>query len=164
MLDRIIHEVVHAFNGARPFATASFIGEKYIAQNDTPPRLVWIPTSDTFNPPVFVGANPKCYATRVAGVDCAVWGGKVAEAEEMANDLIVAIHEQCRSRGNYELRGAEWITAGEFMNNGVVYLLHLAFEIPVVGRPATVTRPETETQFVAITLPLGATDGEETDQ
>ena len=145
MLDAIIHAVVKAFNGARPFATASFIGEKYIAQNDRPPRLVWIPTTDSFGPPVQVGANPKSYATRVAGVDCAVWGEDLAKTEDMANDLIVAIHQQCKSRGNYEVRGAEWVTAGELTNNGIVYLLHLAIDIPIVGKPAIPVRPRTET-------------------
>jgi len=144
-LDGLIHAVVKAFNDERPHRIPSFIGEKYIAQNDTPPRLVWIPTTASFGPPVQVGANPKSYATRVAGVDCAVWGEDLAKTEEMVNDLIVAIHQQCRSRGNYELRGAEWVTAGEFLNNGIVYLLRLAIEIPIVGRPAAVTRPQTET-------------------
>jgi len=138
-LDAIIHAVVKAFNGARPFATASFIGEKYIAR--TTRRLAWSGSPlGHLRPAGLRRGQPEVLRHARRGVDCAVWGGKVAEAEEMANDLIVAIHEQCRSRGNYELRGAEWITAGEFMNNGVVYLLHLAFEIPIIGRPAAVTQ------------------------
>jgi hypothetical protein len=144
-LHEIIHAVVKAFNDTGPLRIPSFVGEKYIAQNDTPPRLVWIPTTDSFGPPVQVGANPKSYATRVAGVDCAVWGEDLAKTEEMANDLIVAIHQQCKSRGNYEVRGAEWVTAGELTNNGIVYLLHLAIDIPIVGRPAIPVRPQTET-------------------
>jgi len=144
-LDAVIHAVVQAFNDGRQVRTPSFIGEKYIAQNDTPPRLVWIPTTDSFGPPVQVGANPKSYATRAAGVDCAVWGEDLAKTEEMANDLIVAIHQQCKSRGNYDVRGAEWVTAGELTNNGIVYLLHLAIDIPIVGKPAIPVRPQTET-------------------
>ena len=144
-LDRLIHAVVKEFNDARPHRVPSFVGEKYIAQHDTPPRLVWIPTTDSFGPPVKVGANPRSYATRVAGVDCAVWGEDLGKTEEMGNDLIVALHRVCVSRGNYELRGAEWVTAGEFLNNGIVYLLRLAFEIPIVDRPAAVARPQSET-------------------
>ncbi len=144
-LDELIHAVVKTFNDARPFRTPSFIGEKHIAQHDTPPRLVWVPSADSFGPPVQVGANPKSYATRVAGVDCAVWGEDLAKTEEMVNDLIVALHRECMSRGNYELRGGEWITAGELTNNGIVFLLHLAIAVPIVGRPATPVRPQTET-------------------
>ena len=77
-LHAIIHEVVKAFNDSRQIRTASFIGEEHIAQNDTPLRLVWIPTTDSFAPPVQVGANPKSYATRGASVDCAVWGEEMA--------------------------------------------------------------------------------------
>ena len=90
-LDVIIHAVAKAFNDGRQFRTPSFIGEKYIAQNDTSPRLVWVPTTDSFGPPVQVGANPKSYATRVAGVDC-------AKTEDMANDLIVAIRAPSNRR------------------------------------------------------------------
>ena len=144
-LAKIIETVVAAFNDGRTPPVQSFIGEKYIAQNDTPPRLVWIPTTDTFGPPVKVGANPKAYATRVAGVDCAVWGEDLGKTEQMVNDLIVALHRECLSRGNYELRGAEWITAGELTNNGIVYLLRLAIDIPIVGPPAIPVRPQTET-------------------
>ena len=147
-LDGIIHAVVKAFNDARPHRIPSFIGEKYVAQNDTPPRLVWIPSTDSFGPPVQVGANPKSYATRVAGVDCAVWGEDLGRTEEMVNDLIVALHRECMSRGNYELRGAEWITAGELTNNGIVYLLRLAIFIPIVGAPAIPVRPRTETSHI----------------
>jgi hypothetical protein len=143
-LDTLIHDVVSAFNDARPAIIPSFIGEKHIAQHDTPPRLVWVPFADTFGPPVQVGANPKSYATRVAGVDCAVWGEDLAKTEEMVNDLIVALHRECVSRGNYELRGGEWITAGELTNNGIVYLLHLAIDVPIVGKPAIPVRPKTE--------------------
>jgi len=152
-LDAIIHAVVKAFNDARQHRIPSFIGEKFIAQNDTPPRLVWIPTADSFGPPVKVGANPKSYATRVAGVDCAVWGEDLAKTEEMVNDLIVALHQQCLSRGNYELRGAEWSTAGELTNNGIVYLLRLAIDIPIVGVPAVPVRPQTETLNVTLHQP-----------
>jgi hypothetical protein len=141
---KIIDTVVGTFNAGRPRPVPSFIGEKYIAQNDTPPRLVWIPTADSFGPPVKVGANPKSYATRTAGLDCAIWGPDLATTEAMANDLIVALHQQCLSRGNYELRGAEWITAGELTNNGIVYLLHLAIDIPIVGVPAVPVRPQSD--------------------
>ena len=95
-----------------------------------------------------VGANPKSYATRVAGVDCAVWGEDLAKTEEMVNDLIVALHRECMSRGNYELRGAEWITTGELTNNGIVYLLRLAIFVPIVGVPAIPVRPRTETSHI----------------
>ena len=152
-LDSIIHDVVTAFNDGRRQPVPSFIGEKYIAQHDTPPRLVWLPTSDSFGPPVQVGANPKSYATRVAGVDCAVWGEDLAKTETMINDLIVALHRECVSRGNYELRGAEWVTAGELTNNGIVYLLRLAIYIPIVGTPAIPVRPKTEMTSVHLAQP-----------
>jgi tetrahydromethanopterin S-methyltransferase subunit B len=99
---------------------------------------------------VKVGANPKSYATRVAGVDCAVWGEDLAKTEQMVNDLIVALHRECMSRGNYELRGAEWVTAGELTNNGIVYLLRLAIDIPIVGPPAIPVRPQTETSHFRV--------------
>ena len=144
-LDGVIQAVLDVFNDSRSSHTPSFIGEKYIAQHDTPPRLVWVPSSDFFGAPVQIGANPKTYATRFAGVDCAVWGEDLATTEEMVNDLIVAIHRACISRGNYELRGGEWTTAGELTNNGIVFMLHLVIQVPIVGPPALPIRPQTET-------------------
>ena len=102
-LAEIIETLVAAFNDARPRPIPSLVGEMKIAQNETPQRLVWIPTPHSFGPPVKVGANPKSYATRVAGVDCAVWGEDLAKTEQMVNDLIGALHREGMSRGSREV-------------------------------------------------------------
>ncbi len=131
----------------------SYIGEMYVNQNDSPPRLVWIPTTDSFGPPVRIGQTPRALRGRVAGLDCAVWGpidqpspadplADLTGTEELLRQVVVALHQEMRARfgdgETLDISGAEWLQPGQITNRGMVCLLRLALKVPVlVDAPTT---------------------------
>lgn len=128
-----------AASGTHTAPVPSFVGEKYEAEHGTPPRLVWVPTDDTFGPPVKTGAsggvNPKSVRTRLAGVDCHIWAADLAAAEQIINDLVFAAHKALK-HGWYEPQAGHWKTAGELQNQGIGYVLPFILQIPIVGTAA----------------------------
>lgn len=147
-----IGDVVAHLNTGRDEPIPSYLGEKYKAQNDAPPRLVWVPTSDTFGPAVRIGANPKSVANRVAGVECRIWGATLADTEALLNDVLVAARRM--GGGLLEMRGGEWQTEGELANEGFLYVMSLAVQIPVTEPAAVAITPETYTTSTRV-VPLG---------
>jgi hypothetical protein len=143
MLSDIISAVLSELNSSRTPKLDQLIGEKHIQAHGRPPRLVWVPTSDSFEPPIKASDNPRALRTRVCGVDCHVWGADLGVAELLVNDVCVAVHRVAKRRvspvcyGNYELRGLDWITAGEFLHEGIVGVLHLEFRLDVADALST---------------------------
>lgn len=143
MLADIITNVLSRLNAGRVTQLASKVGERFLWENDAHTRIVWVPADDSFGPAVQVGGQPRAVATRVAGVEVHVWAPDLAEAETLVNDLVVAWH--AATGGHYDLRGGEWKTAGELMNDGIGYLLRLTAHLPVVRAAPAKVRPETTT-------------------
>lgn len=148
MLADIITNVLTRLNAGRATPLALKVGERHIGENDAHTRIVWVPSEDTFSPAVQVGGMPRAVATRVAGVEAHVWAADMAETEDLVNDLVVAWH--AATGGHYDLRGGEWKTAGELMNDGSAYLLRLTAHLPVVRAAPAQVRPETTTSTTDI--------------
>lgn len=147
-------------------AVTSIIGEEGVADNANPPKLVWVPTRDTFPGPNVVGPHPqgRSVRTRRAGVDLHVWAAAVAPppagmtqsaanlraAEWMLGAVLYAIHEEMRigsaPDGNswysdgcrYELQAATWQTKGTLMANGAECVAELTFDLPIAAQPQPV--------------------------
>lgn len=111
-------------------ATAELGAEHWIAEG-TPPRVVWVPTSDRFDPPAQEHRQYRAYRTRVAGVELRIWGADIGAVETLVNELIVAIHDN--ARGAYELGAGRWDgqDGAELLELGRAYVLSLTFRIPV---------------------------------
>jgi hypothetical protein len=137
LLADVITAILAELNRNRSPRFEELIGERHIHAHGKPPRLVWVPTTDSFEPPVKVTDNPRALRTRVCGVECHAWGANLRAAELIVNDVCVAVHRVAKRRtdpvcyGYYELRGLEWVTAGEFLNEGVVGVLRLEFRLDV---------------------------------
>jgi hypothetical protein len=138
-----------AASGTHTVPLPSFVGEKYEAGHGTPPRLVWVPTDDTFGAPVKIGANPKAVRTRHAGADCIVWGGSLAATEQLVNDLVYAAHKALQHAW-YSVDHGRWDSKGELTNQGIACVLGWTFQIPIVGPAAVATTPETYTTTTTI--------------
>ena len=156
--------------GASTIPITSIIGEQGEGQNDAPPRLVWVPSRDSFGPALQIGPKPRgrSVRSRRAGVDCHLWApaaspgpgvnlatASLSAAEQVLNDLLAAVHEELRagtaadadtwwSHGcKYELGSCEWQTRGTLMQNGCECIVEMTFELPVLDSPLGIVTPET---------------------
>jgi hypothetical protein len=127
------------------------LGAEFVDENANPPRLVWRPTSDSFQPGQRVnvpGASAalsarqqRCIGIRHAGVRIRVWAegsgttktalGDINATEELVRKLLVAIHETCV--GNYEVKGLDWVGAdgAELIQQGRACDVSVSFAIPI---------------------------------
>lgn len=132
-------------------ATQISTGNLFNAQQDSPPRLVWVPSADSYEGAVMNHGNRsgagRSLRTRAAGVDAHIWGGDFASTE----DLITGVIQACQmtvtaSSSTYETLSGVWRQDG-YEAFGFVYMLKLAFKIPVqdmVPTTATIlTLPQT---------------------
>ncbi len=149
MLADTIGAIITQANVGRTPALALLIGEKHKAENGVPPRIVWVPVSESFGPAKKIGGNPRAVRTRLATVECEVWGADLATTEQMINDIIFAAHTAL-GHGWYEVQSGRWKTEGELRALGYECALTWTFEIPVVGTAATATTPETYTTTTTI--------------
>jgi hypothetical protein len=153
VLTDIFSAVSSRFNEGRTPPIPCWYGERYVLQNDAPPRIVWVPTRDVILPTRQIGRSAekpyRSIRSRGAGVEISVWGpspvdGTVAfelaahaVVEQMLHDLLVVLHEVLH-HGFYEIGTIEWMTAGELTASGYLCVMPLQVELPVVaGKQAT---------------------------
>lgn len=128
------------------------LGAEYREELSRPPRLVWVPSSDTFEPGKRINSpnslpitnNPRLndsVGTRWAGVKVLCWAetsdstktatADIAAAEDLVRRLLVAVHEKCF--GSYRVLGMEWTGAdgAELVQVGRACLVSLSFAIPI---------------------------------
>ena len=127
----------------------TLVGELFRARQDSPPRIVWVPTHDSFGPPIKIGAHQRALRTRRCELEVDFWGpvsspqtpaGDLAQAEALLDQLLVATHQEFRARHGrdgvwYEDRGVEWQTAGQITTMGCGGRLLLMFQVPVLVAP-----------------------------
>jgi hypothetical protein len=107
-------------------------GAKYLAAQDSPPRIVWVPTRDAFGPATKGGTNPRPLRTRSAGVEAHVWGSDLEATETLVHQVVAALHRA--AHGSYEVRQASW-EQPEWLDRGELCVVALAVAIPVTDDP-----------------------------
>jgi hypothetical protein len=147
----IISAVNTDLNTGRPVQVTVAVGERFLQEYASPPRVVWIPSSDSFVAPMKMGRSPRALWDRKPGVAVHVWAAGAVQAnaalqsvadlaatEGLVNDLVASIHRVVKAaHGFYELSGAEWITAGQVEARGLACVLSLSFLVPVVEATST---------------------------
>jgi hypothetical protein len=155
-----IHSAIATeFNLGRATAVPVLLGDEHLEEHGRPPRVVCVPTSDTFSPAEKGGHNPRPIRTRNIGTFWRVWALSLADAETMLNDLIAAVH--VATGGNYSLGEADWLTKGSLTQLGAACDVDLTFQVPVTARPhatATTTAAEgaasiTATEPITVRVP-----------
>lgn len=163
MIVDLIQAVVARFNaetgrtgllGALP-PVPLFIGEQYLNQNDSPPRIVAVPTQDNFGPPMRIGMDQRSLRTCHNGWEIGLWGPDALASpsnaltdfevvRRMRDDFVVALHRELRGRfgesgasvhlqpQDFELRGAKWSTPGQLTALGFVVIFDVSFKTPVL--------------------------------
>jgi len=147
-----VSDLIDAIKAKLPTQLQSriFLGSKFLAVQDRPPRIVFVWTGAKYGPPVTAGADPKQLWTRslVFRVHC--WGADEDDAEALAGQVEVAIHQMASP--SYELHTGECPDevangGGNLSLKGFRYLFLATIDTPVTEeayRTAVVTSiPET---------------------
>lgn len=131
------------------------IGGEFIEQHAAPPRMVWVPTNDSFRPGKIrthtSASLPKSIGTRVAGVRVRIWGkgaglgnvadsaGEVRAVEDLLRRLICAVHE--KAFGSYNVESMNWVgqDGQELLQYGRCCDVSLSFEVPIYATNAEVS-------------------------
>lgn len=124
------------------------LGEEFVQDTDAPPRVTFVPQTDTFGPPrrarsLGQALQPSAsIATRNVGLEARVWGAAPEETDFEANPyahlratellldrVMLAIHAM--GLGSVTFEGGEWAptSVAQF---GRLYLLRFRVELPVV--------------------------------
>jgi hypothetical protein len=113
------------------------LGQKATKEHGKPPRVVWVPSDDTYGPRNDQGFNPAGVATRFAGVSAHIWGKTLQDTETMLHTVYYTVYQNLLGSiqgGVGGFRG-HWVTEEErvagWTRLGDLYVLSFAVAIPV---------------------------------
>jgi len=142
----------------------SRVGARWIADNqDPPPRIVWVPGKDGFEGPWNNSQEPRQLLTCNTRMVAHVWGAgeagdSFASTEALKNNLLASLYRV--AHGYYQLGAGTWTSEdGRIADAGGLYLLEVAFAIPITDRALTQVTITSTQQTNVGAFP----DGDETD-
>jgi len=130
------------------------IGAQNVAAQDTPPRVVWVPTSDSYTGARLQRTEPRPVKTRNAGLSVHCWAGDLAATAELVNDVVAALHQT--AWGNYQIKSGTWVEAA-LAAKGMAYVIELTIEIPITlieARETVVTVADVDADIKAGSDPV----------
>lgn len=102
--------IVELFNELQmrlPPGTPLYLGRQYVAQHDTPPRLVLYPIGERFIPPDRAQLQPgRALWSREVAFELHVWGNDYAQCESMLAEIVTAL--QGIGGTSFQLINATW--------------------------------------------------------
>jgi hypothetical protein len=132
-----------------------YFGKEFLAEHASPPRVVWVPTSDTYELPIqnqaagsppapsATGTNPRPIWIRWAGAELHIWGAAKEQEKEtrqrekdqsvmdaLVNQTIVALQKLVP--GYYRLQGGMQTPSPTAVRKGFVYILRVQIAVPIV--------------------------------
>jgi hypothetical protein len=122
--------------------TPSFgLGEKCIADNDTTPRIVFVPHGGPISVAKKNGgdgiSNPGALWSRAVAISAHIWADSITAVEELANHLVAAIHFCCV--GDYKVTGERWDTKGS-TDEGAFCIVEFQLQMPFTREKLSTTR------------------------
>lgn len=139
-------DVFREVSGLMPEVEHHF-GARSLPEHAAPPRIVWVPSEDTFQAPMDRGKNPRPLWDRKAGCEVHIWGESFEQIEGcggLMETFIATLHKV--AYGIYELERGRW--AGEQdqqLSLGELYILPFSVLVPVTQpkkREATIRSVE----------------------
>lgn len=115
------------------------LGNEFVAENDRPPRIVYVPTEDSFTGARHHNMKYKTRQTLLAGFEVHCWAAAEADdasdakhiraTEALRDEFIFRAHEALP--GVIEFTGGEWVPANKSMK-GRVYVLRARVATPII--------------------------------
>lgn len=136
------------------------VGKKYRFANEALRRIVFVPTSDSFEPVSNPGGNPRPILDVLVGADVHIWADDYYLAAALRDQFILALHRAVKRPaatpqkrgGEYKISKGEWTNETDHDQLGAEYTLSVSIKIPILERtfPAL---PTPATDLTALTNP-----------
>lgn len=137
--------VLYAAIAAELLAINAFVvplvGEEHVASNVAPPKMIFIPSDDTFGPAEGPGGNPRPIYTIMAATELVLQARNTDLVEGMRDQFVIALRRAMKhasmatSRaGRCGLTKGKWTRGTIKMRNGLEYRLTFAVAFPIVDR------------------------------
>lgn len=149
---RILAQLEEAARPLLPDATKFNTGNETVANEDAPPRVVWVyGPEDEFsgarstrvaNPP-----TPRPLLTRVARMQAFIWGTDYDQVELMVNGVIAALYAV--ALGSMTVLAGEW-AAVTYTSGGRAYRLTFSLDLPITDAAEQLGTVATAPQDVAL--------------
>lgn len=155
-------------------------GSDHIAEHNDSPRIVMVPTSDSYKAPQYVtpspvyntmieGLNPRTVLTRIEGGQVHIWASGATQSDatlqqradyvalhQLVNQFVLSLHRV--NPGNYEVTGGRTIETTRNVRRGYVYVLDFEVEVPIIDVPwPTETGVSQDTTLQMVTALVGGT-------
>jgi hypothetical protein len=119
-------------------------GKQYIAENDSPNRVVFVQTDDTYQPNTFGGRNPREVYVRNVGGEAHIWAAAPPQADAslqpfkdqevldaLVNQVVLSLYNIDSGPGVTITNGSE--TQGvQLVRFGLAYVLRFTVQIPLL--------------------------------
>jgi hypothetical protein len=133
ILNQIALNLVEALSPTALVGGGVLLGPEALAQHDSPPRVVVVPSGDTFGGSDQNGANPRPIRQRDLGLEWHVWGFSYDYAMQLADQVMIAI--DIAVPGLWQVSNGKW-PKGTYVNvHGREYTFITTIELPVVQTP-----------------------------
>jgi hypothetical protein len=116
------------------------IGHPALALNERPPRYVWVPTRDRWNPRAYAGGErpARSFGGIEASFEVHIWGADYGAALSLRQKLVTAIRDELA--GAYTFGDAEW-RPNEVQHNGWLLVQTMTLIVPLTESDLTVAAP-----------------------
>jgi hypothetical protein len=123
---------------------ALLVGARHLAEQGAPPRIVWVPDADDYEGGFQREADRRVVLDAWTGLACHVWGADPDAVRELRRALIAALVAEYGTP-SLRFRGSGWLRpdAGEWTQDGEVYVLRVALRETVWEQPSTTVEIET---------------------
>lgn len=121
--------IFSALSAELPPGVPLYLGRRHLSEHDVPPRLVLVPTTDSYSwPERKSGDHGRPLFTRQAGYELIVWGRDIDETERAVGDVLAALYRVIGA--SLRLEGGSW-SEDQWLTMGYAYTLQFAIASPV---------------------------------
>lgn len=106
------------------------LGSKYVYEYKDFPRIVAVPTKDSFGPPEKFGVNPKSELTTREGFDIRIWAMNYDQCRAFKSQFILSLRYVCG--GACAVVAGSWTPNADRNRRGEEYVLQVTIDTPVV--------------------------------
>jgi len=126
----LIIELYNELQGRLPPGTPLYLGRQYLAQHDTPPRLVLYPLAERFAPPDRPQPQPgRVLWERRVLLELHIWGDSYAQVESLLSETTTAL--QAILGTSFQLENATW-DAEEWEKLGALLTVTFSVAAPLL--------------------------------
>jgi hypothetical protein len=148
----IFDAVLNRMRAELPNVQGEF-GAEFNGASGSPPRMVWVPSTDEFggDPKRGPRTQPAIYQVD-EGYDVHLWGADYNPTRDLRDVFLRAFHRELMGSGEPE-RG-EWVPGNaSLVKSGRLYVLSIRVQVPVTQTPLQTATPAGVTEIQTVQQP-----------